>query len=179
MLTIDQFNQSSLWKIGLNKFIFIYIYILALLFNFVASQMLVLHIIFNLLFREPSFNICRMLHHWKKKCSHFDLKSWVTGGTKIRPGIPSNWKIFESNWPSIYNYDSILSQFDSQYRVNFTLNIESILLSISSQFDSQYRVNLTVKIESILLSISSQFESNIFQLLGITCRFLVHQWLNF
>ena len=28
--------------------------------------------------------------HWKKKWSHFDLKSWVTGGTKIRPGIPSN-----------------------------------------------------------------------------------------
>ena len=24
------------------------------------------------------------------KWSHFDLKSWVTGGTKIRPGIPSN-----------------------------------------------------------------------------------------
>ena len=36
--------------------------------------------------------------HWKKKCSHFDLKSWVTGGTKIWPGISSNWRIFESNW---------------------------------------------------------------------------------
>ena len=36
--------------------------------------------------------------HWKKKWSHFDLKSWVTGWTKIRPGIPSTWIIFESNW---------------------------------------------------------------------------------
>ena len=24
-------------------------------------------------------------------------KNWVTGGTKIWPGIPSNWRIFESN----------------------------------------------------------------------------------
>ena len=28
----------------------------------------------------------------------FDIKSWVHGGTKIRPGIPSNWRIFESYW---------------------------------------------------------------------------------
>ena len=34
--------------------------------------------------------------HWKKKLSHFDLKNWVTGGTKIRPGILNNWRIFES-----------------------------------------------------------------------------------
>ena len=39
--------------------------------------------------------------HWTKKRSHFDLKSWVTGGTKIQPGIPSNWRIFESNWLDI------------------------------------------------------------------------------
>ena len=109
--------------------------------------------------------------HWKKKWSHFDLKSWVTGGTKIRPGIPSNWKLFESNWLDIESqidnlnlnngsiWLSISGQFDSQYRVNLTLNIGSIWLSISSQFDSQYRVNLTLNIESIWLSISSQFDS--------------------
>ena len=34
----------------------------------------------------------------REKWSHFDLKSWVTNGTKIRPGIPSNGRIFESNW---------------------------------------------------------------------------------
>ena len=26
------------------------------------------------------------IYHWEKKLSHFDLKSWVTGGTEIRPG---------------------------------------------------------------------------------------------
>ena len=33
----------------------------------------------------------------KKESSHFDLKRWVTGGTKIRLRIKSNWRIFESN----------------------------------------------------------------------------------
>ena len=84
--------------------------------------------------------------HCQKKLSHVDLKNWVTGGTKIRPGIPSSWRIFESN-------------FDSQYRVNLTLNIGSIWLSISGQFDSQYRVNLTLNIGLIWLSISGQFDS--------------------
>ena len=121
---------------------------------------------------------------------HVDLKSWVTSGTKIRPGISSNLRIFESIWLSIssqfyfqyrvnlsFNIESIWlsisSQFVFQYRVNWTLNIESIWLSISSQFDSQYRVNLTLNIESIWLSISSQFDSNILQLLGIPGRILV------
>ena len=48
--------------------------------------------------------------HWKKKWSHFDLKSWVTGGTKIRPcvlqllGIPGRilvqpvTQLFRSKW---------------------------------------------------------------------------------
>ena len=47
-----------------------------------------------------SWNDCGMRSsklYWKKKWSHFDLKSWVTGGTKIQSGIPSNWRIFESN----------------------------------------------------------------------------------
>ena len=45
--------------------------------------------------------------HMTEKWIHFDLKSWVTGGTKIWPGIPNNWRIFESNWFVIE------SQFDS------------------------------------------------------------------
>ena len=56
--------------------------------------------------------------HWKKKWSHFDLKSWVTGGTKIRPGIPSNWIIFESIWLDIESQFNF--QIDSQFRVNLT-----------------------------------------------------------
>ena len=53
----------------------------------------------------------------RKKWSHFDLKSRVTGGTKIRPGIPSNWRMFESSELDIE------CQFELQYRVNFTLRI--------------------------------------------------------
>ena len=56
-----------------------------------------------------------------------------------------------------------------------------------SQIDSQYQVNLTLNIESIWLSISSQFDSNILQLLGILGRILVSpvtqlfrsKWLHF
>ena len=85
--------------------------------------------------------------HWKKKWSHFDLKIWVTGRTKIRPAISSSWRIFESNW------------FDIENKFKLTLNIESIdsiqieskLTQIKSyrvkidsiQIDAQYRVNLT------------------------------------
>ena len=51
-----------------------------------------------------------------KKIESFDLSSWVTGGTKIRCGIPSNWRIFESNWLNIVsqfqNWLSISSQLD-------------------------------------------------------------------
>ena len=59
--------------------------------------------------------------HWKKKWSHFDLKSWVTGGTEIRSGIPSNWRIFESNWLDIE------SEIDSILRVNLTQIFDLIL----------------------------------------------------
>ena len=42
-----------------------------------------------------------------KKWSHCDLKSWVIGGTKIRPGIPSNWRILR-----VKIWLLISSQFD-------------------------------------------------------------------
>ena len=61
----------------------------------------------------------------KEKMESFDLKSWVTGGTKIRPGILSNWRIFESNWLDIE------SQFNSILRVNLTRYWESIWLKYS------------------------------------------------
>ena len=37
----------------------------------------------------------------KEKIESFSPKSWVIGGNKILPGIPSNWRIFESIWLSI------------------------------------------------------------------------------
>ena len=91
--------------------------------------------------------------HREKKLSHFDLISWVTCGTKIRPGKVGNWRVFKSIWLSM------LSQFDSQCWVNLTLNVESIWLSILSQFDSQCWVNLTLNVESIWFSMLSQFDS--------------------
>ena len=91
--------------------------------------------------------------HREKKLSHFDPKSWVTGGTEIRSGKMGNWRIFESIRLSM------LSQFDSQCWVNLTLNVESIWLSMLSQFDSQCWVNLTLNVESVWLSMLSQFDS--------------------
>ena len=90
--------------------------------------------------------------HRNKKWSHFDLKSWVTGGTKVRP---SRLRVI------------------GEYLNELTLNIELNLLSISSQIGSQYWFKLTLNIESNSLSISSQFNSNILQLLGTSCRILV------
>ena len=100
--------------------------------------------------------------HREKKLSHFDLKGWVSGGIIIRPGKVSNWRIFESiawtlNLESIWL--SMLSQFDSQCWVNLTLNVESIWLSVLSQFDSQCWVNLTLNVEPIWLSMLSQLDS--------------------
>ena len=96
---------------------------------------------------------CPFLRTLKKKMESFWPKSWVTRGIKIRPGIPSNWRTFESNWLDIESQIDNLNQIDSILRVKLT-----IWLSISSQFDSQYQVNLTLNIWSIWLSISSQFD---------------------
>ena len=102
------------------------------------------------------------LLQWKKKSSHFDLKNWVTVGTKIRHGIPSNWRIFESNWLDM----------ESQLTFNTYSQIDSILRVNWQIIDSQYRVNST---------------QNILQLLGIPGRILVppvtqlfrSKWLDF
>ena len=75
---------------------------------------------FLLIFRQitPSYS--------KKKWSHFDLNTWVSGGTKIRPGIPSNWRIFESNRLDIESWLKI----DYQYRVNLTQIFSTYLESV-------------------------------------------------
>ena len=88
----------------------------------------------------------------RKKLSHFDLKNWIPGGIKIRPEIPSNWRIFESNWPDVE------SQFDSN--VLQLLGISGQILVC--QFDSQNRVNLTQ-----IFSNYSEFR----------VEFYFHQWL--
>ena len=71
--------------------------------------------------------------HWKEKGSHFDLKSWVTGGIKIWPKVPSNWRIFKSNWLDIESQiNNVTLNIESICQiVNFTLNVESIWLKHS------------------------------------------------
>ena len=79
-----------------------------------------------------------------------------------------NWTLnVESIWLSM------LCQFDSQCWVNLTLNVESIWLSMLSQLDSQCWINLTLNVESIWLSMLSQFDSNILQLPTLPGRILV------
>ena len=119
-----------------------------------------------------------MYRSLKEKWIHFDLKSWVTGGTKIRPGILSNLTIFESNWLDIESQIVQLTRYWESY-CQFDSQIESIWPS--------NRVNLTPNIESIWHLISSQFDSNIITLLRIPGRILVppvtqlfrSKWLHF
>ena len=81
----------------------------------------------------------------REKNESFDIKSWVTGGTKIRPGKVGNWSIFESNWLTL--------------RVKLAQHWESNWLNIESQIDSTLRVKLTQHCESNWLNIASQIGS--------------------
>ena len=83
-----------------------------------------------------------------KKLSHFDLKSWVTDRTKIRPNfLGQNDSIFSLSAPR-----KKLSHFDLKIWVNGGTKIkagkvgnwrifESIWLSMLSHFDSQCWAN--------------------------------------
>ena len=60
----------------------------------------------------------------KEKWSHFDLKSWVTDGTKIRPGIPSSWRIpiwvkLTRNFEAILLYYSPIKYSESRSEFYF------------------------------------------------------------
>ena len=101
----------------------------------------------------------------KKKLSHFDIKSWVTCGTKIRPGkLTQHW---EPNWLNIE------SQTDSTMRVKLTQHWESKWLNIESQIDLTLRVKLTQHWESNWLNIESTIDWNILQLLTLPGRIII------
>ena len=51
------------------------------------------------------------IQYWKKKWSHFDLKSWVTGETRFRVIGEYLSEIYSILWVNL---------IDSQYRVNLT-----------------------------------------------------------
>ena len=87
--------------------------------------------------------------------TRFDIKSWVTCGTKIRPGKVGNWRIFESNWLNIK------SQIDSTLRVKLTQHWESNWLNIESQIGLTLRVKLAQHWEPNWLNIESQIGSTL------------------
>ena len=87
-------------------------------------------------------HVCKLWYTERKKLSHFDMKSWVTCRTKIRP---VKWVTGE-----------YLSQIDSTLRVKLTQHWESNWLNIESQIDSTLRVKFTQHWESNSLSIESQ-----------------------
>ena len=104
--------------------------------------------------RRPVQNnyVCKLWYTEGKELSHFDIKSWVTCGTKIRPGKVGNWRIFESNWLNIK------SQIYSTLRVYLTLTL---------------RVKLTHHWESNWLIIESPIDSNILQLFTLPGRITI------
>ena len=69
------------------------------------SQIIIIYLALELKSRalETVTSTTALVHafHWKEKWSFLELKSWVTSGTNIRHGIPSNWRIFELNWLDI------------------------------------------------------------------------------
>ena len=92
--------------------------------------------------------VCKLWYTERKKLSHFDIKSWVTCGTKIQPGKVGNWRIFESNK---LNIESLIG---STLRVKLAQHWESSWLNIESQVDSTLRVKLTQHWESNWLKYS-------------------------
>ena len=114
--------------------------------------------------RRPVQNshVCKL---WK--LSHFDRKSWVNSGTKIRQGKVGNWNI----WVKL----------TQTLRVKLTQHWESNWLNIESQIDSTLRVKLTQHWDW------RQIDSNILQLPTLLGRILVppltqlfrSKWLNF
>ena len=96
--------------------------------------------------------------HWKKKWSHFDLKSWVTGGTKIWPGIPSNWRIFELYWlkysPITRNPGPNFSS--ASQRLNF-LGQNYLIFSFSVGMTGRLRKKYQLLVIEILFSFQQYF----------------------
>ena len=67
--------------------------------------------------------------HREKKLSHFDLKSWVTGGIKIRPNF------FRSKWLNFFAQCT-----EGKNWVILILKVESLA---ELKFDSTFQVKMT------------------------------------
>ena len=119
--------------------------------------------------RRPVQNsyVCKLRYTDRKKLSHFDIKSWVTCGIKVRPGKVGNWRIFDWNWLNIK------SLIDSTLRVKLTQHWESNWLNIESIIGSTLRVKLNQHWESNWLNFESSIDSNILQLLTLPGRIII------
>ena len=85
----------------------------------------------------------------KQKMKSFDLKSWVTGGTKIRPGIPSNWRIFESNW--LDNESQFLNEWTLKFLgQNGSIFSFSVLCSLGNWLNKIFKFELKTKMHWII-----------------------------
>ena len=79
--------------------------------------------------------ICPLaMAHRKKNKSHFDLKTWVTCGTKFWPGISSNWRLFE-----ILNWVDIESQFYSKIIKFLEIPGQNLVPPVTHVFRSKWR----------------------------------------
>ena len=115
--------------------------------------------------RRPFQNsyVCKLWYTERKKLSHFDIKSWLTCGTKIRPGKVGSWRIFESTWLKIKSqiWINIERLIDWTLRVKLAQHWESSWFNIESQIDSTLRVKLTQHWKSNWLNIESQIDSTL------------------
>ena len=117
-------------------------------FSFICKGTISCHTYVEVMFfilPEFHFSLLCFIHR-KKKWSHFDLKSWVTGGIKIWLGIPSSWRIFESNWLDIESqFDWNILQY-SVTRLNFLGQNDSISsFSIADDANNDWRNVLSIQ----------------------------------
>ena len=81
------------------------------------------HLLFPSLFLPLIGHLNSCLCGERKKLSYYDLKSWVTGGTKIRPGTPSN------NGEYLSQFDSNILQLLGILGI-FQIKMTSFFLSV-------------------------------------------------
>ena len=76
--------------------------------------------------------------HWIKKGSHFDLKSWVTGGTEIRPGFRVIGEYLSQIESQFFNWLLISSQFDSNILKLLRISGQILVPPVTQLFRSKW-----------------------------------------
>ena len=146
--------------------------------------------------------VCKLWYTEREKISHFDIKSWVTCGTKIRPGKVGNWRIFESNWlniknpidPNILKLLTYNSPSDSTFNVKMTFfsrcteSVNWVIYpkKVKSNFNSASDSTFRVKMTQFFLSVHWQRKLSHFTLKKLSqilippvTQLLGSKWLNY